>query len=430
MSQKHETEVLVAGAGPVGLFSALLLADRGVGVQIVDEEFRTAAHSYALAVHSHSLGLLDKIGVAADLVQQGYRVDTVAFYDGADRCGEMKLSEPGRDVPYVLVAPQSALESLLQQQLKKRGVKVQWNHRVRTIQAEQMKAAATIDKMAKVSCGYAVATTEWAIERTLHSEAAFVVGADGHRSIVRNTLGIEYESVGASESFAVFEFHSDVDLKNEVRIVFDGQTTNVLWPLPGNRCRWSFQLDRTEASAESRLKRRLTVPIGRQAFPHLTRDDLDTLIRARAPWFEAQVQQMDWSMEVRFDRRLVDRFGRDRCWLAGDAAHLTGPVGGQSVNMGLRESFDLAEKVIGILREGASLDSLEDYNQRHLNQWRQLLGMDGGLAPSDQAPPWAKQHCSTILPCIPATGEDLANLAAQVGLNVVPAGKSPREHVS
>jgi 2-polyprenyl-6-methoxyphenol hydroxylase-like FAD-dependent oxidoreductase len=132
---------------------------------------------------------------------------------------------------------------------------------------------------------------------------------------------------------------------------------------------------------------------------------------------------MDWSMEVRFDRRLVDRYGRDRCWLAGDAAHLTGPVGGQSVNMGLREAHDLAGKVIGILREGAPLESLEDYNTRHLDEWRRLLGIDGGLAPSDGAQPWAQQHCSKILPCIPATGDDLANLAAQIGLDLTPASE-------
>jgi 2-polyprenyl-6-methoxyphenol hydroxylase-like FAD-dependent oxidoreductase len=406
------------------LFTALLLAERDVPVQIVDEEFRTAAHSYALAMHPHSLQLLDEIGVAATLLRQGYRVDTVAFYDGADRCGEMKLSELDGDYPYVLVAPQSVLEGLLEQRLRNKGVRVQWNHRVRKLEAKEAKAAATIDKMVKAPCGYAVATTEWVIEKTLHTEAAFAVGADGHRSIVRKTLGIEYGAAGFSDSFAVFEFHSDVDLKNEVRIVFDGETTNVLWPLPGNRCRWSFQLERKEASAESRLKHRLTVPIGRQAFPHLTRDDLNTLIRERAPWLEAEVQRMDWSMEVRFDRRLVDRYGRHRCWLAGDAAHLTGPVGGQSVNMGLREAHDLAGKAIGILREGAPLESLEDYSTRHLAQWRQLLGIDGGLAPSDGAQPWAKQHCSRILPCIPATGDDLANLAAQVGLHTKPAGES------
>jgi 2-polyprenyl-6-methoxyphenol hydroxylase-like FAD-dependent oxidoreductase len=127
-------------------------------------------------------------------------------------------------------------------------------------------------------------------------------------------------------------------------------------------------------------------------------------------------------MEVRFDRRLAARFGRDRCWLAGDAAHLTGPVGGQSLNMGLRESHDLVGKMIGILRDGAPLDSLEDYSEQCVNQWRRLLGIDGGLVSNDQAQDWAVQHSRKILPCIPATGDDLAILAAQIGLQFKPAG--------
>jgi 2-polyprenyl-6-methoxyphenol hydroxylase-like FAD-dependent oxidoreductase len=342
----------------------------------------------------------------------------------------MRLSALAGNFPYALVVPQSILEGVLEQRLNDDGVKVRWNHRVTKLQADEAHATATIDKMSRASCGYAVATTEWVTEKTVHSEAAFVVGADGHRSIVRKALGIEYVPVGASESFAVFEFHSDADLGNEVRIVFDGQTTNVLWPLPGGRYRWSFQLEGADVSAESRLKRRLTVPIGRQTFPHLTRDDLNELVRMRAPWFEGEVRQIDWSMEVRFDRRLAEQFGHHRCWLAGDAAHLTGPVGGQSLNMGLRESSNLAGELSRILREVAPLDSLKRYNQQYVTQWRQLLGIDGGLAPSDRAQPWARKRCPRILSCIPATGNVLANLIAQIGLEVVPAGKPSGEHPS
>lgn len=423
MSHRAETEVLVVGAGPVGLSTALSLASRGVQVQIYDEEFRTAAHSYALAVHPHSLQLLDQLGIAAELLAQGYRVETVAFYDGAERCGELKLSELGGKFPYVLVLPQSALESLLEQQLRKKGVKVQWNHRVTGLQPEGVHTTAAIDKLARVSCGYAVATTEWVTEETLHTEAAFVVGADGHRSVVRKNMGIEYAPAGAAESFAVFEFHSDADLAGEVRIVFDSQTTNVLWPLPGGRCRWSFQREPTGASEESRTKRRLTVPIGRQVFPHVPSDQLNQLIRARAPWFTGEVRQIDWAIEVRFDRRLAGSFGRDRSWLAGDAVHLTGPVGGQSLNMGLRESLDLSWKLARVLREAAPLSSLDDYNEQYLAEWRQLLGIDGGLAPTERADSWAREHCSRILPCIPATGGDLVKLVAQLGLQFTPRGK-------
>jgi 2-polyprenyl-6-methoxyphenol hydroxylase-like FAD-dependent oxidoreductase len=416
MAKHTETEVLVVGAGPVGLFAALSLIERGVAVQIADEEFRTAAHSYALALHPRSLQLCHDLGLADALLARGYRVETVAFYEGAERCGEMKLSALSDRFPFVLVLPQSELEGLLEQRLRKLGVRVQWNRRVRSLEVKEASVSATIDKLARASCGYAVATTEWVTQKTVHTDAAFVVGADGHRSIVRRTLGAEYESAGSSDSYAVFEFHTDADLAGEVRIVFAGGTTSVLWPLPGGRCRWSFQQPEGREGDESRAKHRLTVPIGRQVFAHLSGKELKALIRERAPWFEGEIQQLDWSMAVRFDRRLASSFGQGRLWLAGDAAHLTGPVGAQSLNMGLREASDLAGRLTRILKEAAPPTSLADYSDAYLQQWRQLLGTTEGLAPTDASEDWAKGRCADLLPCIPATGEHLAELASQVGL--------------
>ncbi|MGD2109283.1 MAG: NAD(P)/FAD-dependent oxidoreductase [Phycisphaerae bacterium] len=421
MSQRTETEVLVVGAGPVGLFTALALTSRGVKVQVVDEEFRTAAHSYALAVHPRSLELLDEFGLASEVLAQGYHVDTVAFYEGADRCGELKLSALGGKFPVVVVLPQSALEGLLEQSLKKKGVKVLWNHRVRRLEPNGPLTTAEIDKQARGSCGYAVATTEWVTEKTLRTASAFVVGADGHRSVVRKTLHINYAPAGPTESFAVFEFHSDADLAGEVRVVFDGETTNVVWPLPGGRCRWGFQRTEGDASEATRTKRRLTVPIGRQAFPHVPTDALNELLKARAPWFEARVKNVEWSMEIRFDRRLAASFGRERSWLAGDAAHLTGPVGGQSLNMGIREASDLSWRLTRILRDAAPLASLNEYNEVYVGAWRQLLAVDGGLSASDSAEGWARKHRAQILPCIPATGDELTQLASQIGLGFASA---------
>ena len=94
------------------------------------------------------------------------------------------------------------------------------------------------------------------------------------------------------------------------------------------------------------------------------------------------------------------------------------------MNMGLREAADLSSRLTGILREAAPLGSLAEYDALFLAQWRQLLAVDGGLAPNEDAPEWARRHCSRILPCIPATGDHLSSLAAQIGLGVVPAGKS------
>jgi hypothetical protein len=92
--------------------------------------------------------------------------------------------------------------------------------------------------------------------------------------------------------------------------------------------------------------------------------------------------------------------------------------------MGLCEAADLSRRLADVLRESAPLDSLADYDTRFRAPWRQLLAIDGGLTPSADAAPWARTHCSKILPCIPATEDDLIALAAQIGLAAAPPAES------
>ena len=97
-------------------------------------------------------------------------------------------------------------------------------------------------------------------------------------------------------------------------------------------------------------------------------------------------------MYAQFERRLASSFGKQRVWLAGDAGHMTGPAGSQSMNVGLREAADLADSIAGILREGQPAAQLDAYNERRSAEWRQLLGLTGGLKSDSQTDPWLRQH--------------------------------------
>jgi 2-polyprenyl-6-methoxyphenol hydroxylase-like FAD-dependent oxidoreductase len=416
MFRKRDADVLVIGAGPVGMFTALVLAESGLSVRILDRDFRTAAHSYALGLHPQTLELLDRSGITAELIEAGRRIETFAFYDGPDRHAELNLSELRTRYPFLLVLPQSMLEAAFERRLKDRDIYVQWNHRLADLDTQADRVDATVETLSKTSGGYAVATTEWVIEKTARRTAAFVVGADGHRSRVRRALDIGYKVVAPADSFAVFEFRSDADLGREVRVVLDDETANVIWPLPDNRVRWSFQLTDVESEPDSRIKSRLATRIGAEAFPHLTQEELRRFIANRAPWFTNSIDDIEWSIMVRFEYRLAERFGNDRCWLVGDAGHMTGPIGVQGVNVGLREGLDLANRITGVLTENASVRSLEAYSNQRIDEWRNLFGLEGGLTSGTQTDPWVKQRCGRLLSCLPASGEHLAALAGQLGL--------------
>jgi len=415
MVEKQSTEVLVVGAGPVGLTAALSLARRGVRTRIIDEQWRTAQHSYAAALHPSTLGVLERLGVLPELLANGARVRTIALYAGGERRAEVQLADEKAEFPFVLVVRQSVLESVLEKALRSCGVAVDWNHRLVRLQTERGHVVAGIEVLDKVASGYSVSVSEWVVQRTLEDEATFAIGADGHRSTVRQALGIECVPRAEPCSFAVFEFRSDYAQRDEVRIVLDEKTTSVLWPLPDHFVRWSFQLLDATVGSESRDKSRLAVQVGEQYYAPLTRELLGELLKGRAPWFRAVAEELNWAMAVRFDYCLAARFGRDRCWLAGDAGHTTGPVGAQSMNVGIREGLELARRMAELLPQGGPLDEFAAYDRERSAEWQSLLGMSAGLTAGPGTPDWVRQNLMRILPCLPAAGEDLAQLAPQLG---------------
>jgi len=417
MFRKGNPEVLVVGAGPVGLYTTLVLAKRGINVQVVDKDWRTGAHSYSLALHARSLRLLDEVGLLQDVLERAYRVHRVGFYDGADRRAELRLSSAD-DESFVAVLRQDALEHLLEEALRSAGVDVLWNHEVSRLSPKADNAAVTIDKLVKESGGYAVSHTEWVVAKSAQIDVPLVIGADGHRSSVRRMMGIDFAEVSPPLHFAVFEFKTNADLDHEMRVVLGERTTDAVWPLPDGYCRWSFQLEDYAAPKATRVKDRIALQLGTSQYPVLDEENLRTLLAERAPWFDGEIQEINWRLVVRFERRLASSFGSGRVWLAGDAGHTTGPVGMQSMNVGLREAHDLTAIITGVLRDGESVDRLQAYNQQRQTEWRQLLGVEGGFKAAEQADPWIRERSNRVPMCIPASGDKLGELAQQLGLEL------------
>jgi hypothetical protein len=220
-------------------------------------------------------------------------------------------------------------------------------------------------------------------------------------------------------------------------VVLDDASTNVLWPLPGGRRRWSFQLNPAEAAEEFRFKDR-------------SGDDAETdriiagcfqrFIAQRAPWFTAEPREFDWVSRVQFERRLATQFGNGRCWLVGDAAHQTGPVGMQSLNVGLREAEALVADLTGLVRKDTfeatagrrnyyaatqyllpkqpvlPTEGFLEWNQGCREQWRRLLGLSATLKAAAGTDTWVRSRAERIKSCLPVSGKELNFCLNQLGL--------------
>ena len=418
---RNRTDVLIVGAGPVGILTGLALAKHGVNVEIVDKEEQTAAHSHACVLHPRTLAILEELGVTDEVLALGRKIDRVGFYQGQMRWGELTLSELPGEFPFVVVLPQNDLEDLLERRAAQhRHAGLHWLHRLVDLQQHGGRVVAIVDKLCETSKGYPVATWQYAVEKKISIDASFVVGADGRDSHVRQLMNIEHDIVAAPEYFAVFEFKSNAKFADEIRVVLDNGTTNLFCPLPGNRGRWTFQIAPEVVPDEARLKDRLHARLLDPTSDEEVLRQMHRLIGRRAPWFDANAVELDWFTVIDFQRRLAKQYGFQQCWLAGDAAHSTSPLGMQSMNVGLSEGVELAQAITAILRRDAPLDLLAEYGIESRNEWRQLLGVEGAITTTNRATPWAREHGSRILACVPASGRDLGQLLSQLGLAFQP----------
>ena len=415
---RSNPEVLVAGAGPVGLCAALSLARRGIQVAIIDSEWRGATHSYALALHSRSLELLAELGLADTVLEKARRVRRIGFYEGGERRASLDLGQVPTEFPFIAILAQSDFEDILERALADAGVKVHYSHRLARIEPGADSVTVEIHRLGKESMGYGVAQMETVVEGSERACIPLLLGADGHDSLVRKQLKIPFEPVRPADHFAVFEFNAAGQLPNEVCVVMDPKTTNVLWPMKHDFYRWSFMLQDRTADSESRTKDRLLVDVGPYHLPHLEQKVLDTFLLQRAPWFAGGVGRITWRTEVRFEYRLASAFGKGRVWLAGDAAHMAGPVGIQSMNVGLREAHALCRAFSKVLKGDSAEKVLGRYNDQRLSEWKALLGLGQPVVASHDAAPWVTDHAERLISCIPASGAHLSALLGHLGLSL------------
>jgi len=416
MSRSQHTHSLVVGAGPVGLFAANSLASRNIPFRIIDNAWRTGAHSYALAVHRQNLTLFSKLDLLRPIMEAACAVHTIGLYHGTERYTTLNISQPDDAIPFLAILRQDTLEGILEHMLKKRGTKVEWECQLSGFGQDSHMVSASIQRVTLDSIGYAVAHMERVIAGTETIDAQFLIGADGHNSTVRRSMNLPFHAVGDTEYFAVFECRTSADLGSEVRIMLDEESTSVLWPLPGGFCRWSFQLPSFDAEGTGRRKDRNPFQVGEPRFPELKEEYLHKLVANRAPWFSGTLEDVTWRIVVRFEQRLVQAFGRGRSWLVGDAAHLAGPVGVQSMNAGFREAQALVDVIANSKAKEAPEHEFDRYNRECISKWLTLLGLDDAITVKADCDSWIKEKKKRILSCIPASGDDFCAILKQLGL--------------
>lgn len=350
----NTTDVLIVGAGPTGLTMANLLARSGVDFRVIDKIDGPTEESRALVVHAKTLELFDKLGLADRAVEDGQRMGAAEMLREGKSVGKLSFFEDGQEqrtpYPIALIYEQHKTERLLIRSLEEAGVRVEWNTELRNLSQTSDGARAVVRHPD-------------GSEETI--EARWVVGADGASSPVRHSLDLDFEG----DTYEQTLFLADMEMDSELgarRVYIDFTRTSFygLFPMPGDR----------------RFRLIGNVPGELEGKEEITARDVQNTLDEHSG-LRTRITALHWSSIYRTHRRMTERFRVGRVFLAGDAAHIHSPAGGQGMNTGIGDAYNLGWKLASVVKGQAREALLDSYEAERMPFARAILnGSDQGFS--------------------------------------------------
>ena len=328
MSDPDRTPVLIVGAGPTGMTAALTLIRSGVPCRIIDRRSAPGNSSRALGLQARSMELLAGFGVAEEIEQVSYRLRGSSIMRGHRSLVDMAWEPPESPFPHTYVLPQAGLEAILRRHLTEAGVQIE-----RGVEATDVRSGPD---------GARVRTTDG------HELSAdWVLGADGARSSIRESVGIPFPDRDTGETYYLADATLDLPRRLGDGAMWLGpQGPLMLMRLPGDDRLWRLFIDVSDRARES-------------ALPEPDADLLGRELEQRA-MAGIVVDSVQWTSIFRTRIGLADSYRSGRALLAGDAAHVFPPFGGQGMNLGIQDAVGAAWRLASIVH-GADEQLLDAY---------------------------------------------------------------------
>ncbi|MCA9707623.1 MAG: FAD-dependent monooxygenase [Myxococcales bacterium] len=341
-----DVDVLIVGAGPTGLTSACELARHGIRPRIIDRSPTASDKSKAFVVHARTLELFENMGMVEPVLASGSPASGITFYDGGAAIVTVELTgKIASKYPFIQIIAQSDTEKILAEHLASYGLAVEREVELCDFTDEGDHVRATLRR--------ADGTTESVSCRAL-------IGNDGAHSTVRKQLGLPFEGAPYPNQWLLADMDLHWELPyDELSVFFHGTGTTAFFPLYGRRGRLMFEVP--------------DAPVD-QAQPEPTLDDVRRLCEARAIPIR-DVTNATWLAWFRLHHRMVSRYSVGSVFLGGDAAHIHSPVGGQGMNMGIQDAYNLAWKLALVLRGKAAPSLLDSYHEERHRTDKEIVGM-------------------------------------------------------
>lgn len=332
-----DVDVLIVGAGPVGLFLANECARRLLRWRIVETNATQSQHSKALAVMPRTLEIFDMAGIVAPFLERANRVTCATIVSKDRTLARIRFMPAESPYPFVAMVPQDVTEQLLVQALKQRGGVVEYQHTLTALEQHADGVVATIEHNGELS----------------QVRASYVVGCDGAHSTVRHLLHFTFAGAEYRESFALADVETNDALpSDEMQLCPHESGPIAIFPMGPTR-------------------RRIVATLEAQgAEPSL--DLIREILRQRGP-SGIEARSLSWSGYFRVHHRQVEQLRLGRVFIAGDAAHIHSPFGGQGMNVGLQDAWNLVWKLDLAIRGRASATLLDTYTEERQPVIRRVI---------------------------------------------------------
>jgi 2-polyprenyl-6-methoxyphenol hydroxylase-like FAD-dependent oxidoreductase len=388
-SKRGDVPVAIVGAGPTGAMLAIELARRGVEVRVLDKQSARPRETRAIGIHARSLELFHQIGIVDEFLELGCRVDGGVVHSKAPRNGYASLDSLESPYPYMLCLSQEETQRILDVQLERLGVEIERGAEVVGVHdaggAVQVTLAPRPDQPERAF------TADW------------VIGCDGAGSIVRRSLGVPFEGEDYGQDWLMAEVTIGWPMNRDRFHIFTYTAAPmVTFPLPSDR--WRVFLPQVPGRS------------GHRQAPDM--EEIERLAAQRGP-AGMRLADPDLLATFRCYRRSTGSMRQGRLLLAGDAAHIHSPAGGQGMNTGLQDAFNLGWKLGLVARGDASPGLLDTYSAERVPIAAGVLEFTHRLVRTfTVASPrrrWLRDRVLPAVLSIPAAEGRYANRVSQLG---------------
>ena len=330
-----DSQVLVVGAGPAGLFMAAELNRHGISCRIVDKNDGPTHETRAASIQARTLAILESIGLTDELLQAGNICHAAATYTSEHKLiKHLTFDELDSAFPFVLLLPQSQTERIVARYLARLGTEVEWRVELVAFEQDEDGVRTTLQHP---DGG----------QETAH--VSYLIACDGAHSPVRHALGVSFSGDDYPTDFMTADVHVDWKLpRDEQAFFFAAEGMLASFPLPR---------ERAALVADIGLAQGDHPPLGEPAL-----EDLQAIFNARTPG--GVLSDPIWKVYYRVHCRQAERYQVGRVFLVGDAAHVSSNIGGQGMNTGMQDAYNLGWKLGLVLNARSPATLLDSYHPR------------------------------------------------------------------